>query len=640
MKNYILTLFLVVFSLNLFAQELDQMRFRSLVNLSNYIANDYVNAIEDGIIINEFEYAEMLEFADELQLIHADLKANLSSTDFPSYISDIDILEEKIIAKESPKEIKNIANQLSQDLLALGILNNVPSTYPDIANGKVLYKNNCQYCHGKKGLGDGLSAKGLNPAPSNFLESQHIFPFHIYNTVQLGIEGTSMAPQQHLTESETWDLAFYVMTLTYEDTLVNENFANEARSKVDLALLSNASNKEIEQIFTTNAFEKVKALRFFEGVHSKETSLDLTLEMLQESIALYQNNDFDGATQKALNAYFVGFEPVERELGATNPSKVTLIEKEMMVFRSYLAKGGNKASLEEQYEKIAYHFGIIKSEKGKNSFWDIFLYSIAILIREGLEALLIIVAILAALNSFKEGEKAKIYVHSGWIIAVVLGVISFFFVGKLIDMGSHMRELLEGFGALLAVVILLSVSFWLHDKSNAVSWSRYVREKLSKHLSSNSLWSVAILSFIVVFREAFESVIFLSSLTMSGGKESGWAVLAGTVFSALIIIVAGLAIIRFSKRLPIQQVFKISSITMLILAVILAGKGLKELQEAGFVGVDLLGFRASVDFLGFYPTYQTIGAQLLALAIALLLWYVNKRKTKTITVQAVSTDNV
>ena len=608
------------------------MKFRSMVNLSNYIANDYVNAVDEGVVINEFEYLEMMEFANQLQAIHQDLTPSLVSTSFPSYIEQIDLLEEKILAKENPAVIRELSNVLAQNLIALEILNNFPLSYPDIANGKQLYKTNCQHCHGEKGLGDGLSSKGLNPAPSNFLESQHIFPFHIYNTVQLGIEGTSMAPQQHLSDTETWDLAFYVMTLTYGDTLINKDLQTEARSHVDLATLSNKTNSDLEILFDEQAFDKVKALRYFEGLNSRAASLDLTLNMLQEAITIYKSDDLDGANQKALDAYFIGFEPVEIALGATSPGKVTLIEKEMVVFRSFLSDTGNEEALAEQYDKIAYHFDVIKSEKEQSGFWFTFFASVSILIREGLEALLIVVAILAALNSFKGGEEAKKYVHSGWISALVIGVVSYFFANKLIALGSHNRELIEGFGALLAVVILLGVGFWLHDKSNAQSWSKYVKEKLSKHLSANSLWSIAFLAFIVVFREAFESVIFLSSLTISGGEESGFAVLAGTIFSAIIILVIGLAILKFSKKLPIHQVFMFSSITMLVLAVILAGKGIKELQEAAFVGVDLMSFRTSIDLLGFYPTYQTIGAQIISIVLAAGLWYWNKRKAKALIV--------
>jgi high-affinity iron transporter len=113
---------------------------------------------------------------------------------------------------------------------------------------------------------------------------------------------------------------------------------------------------------------------------------------------------------------------------------------------------------------------------------------------------------------------------------------------------------------------------------------------------------------------------------MGSTSVAGTAVIIGSVCSAALILVIGMLIIKFSKRLPIHQVFKISSITMIVLAVVLAGRGIKELQEAAFIGVDLLSFRFSFDMLGFYPTIQTASAQVITLIIALVLWFYNKKK--------------
>lgn len=623
------SILLIIFSFlgsTLHAEEVDQQKFRSLVNLSNYIANDYPNAVAFDTIINEFEYAEMVEFIATMQTLHEELKPSISNEEFANLSSSLEKLELAINNKQEALLIQQLSNDISEALLNQNVLANVPNQQVNIVAGQQLFIENCASCHGEKGRGNGPASLGLSPAPSNFLEAQHLFPFHIFNTVQLGIEGTSMAAQTHLSEQETWDLAFYVMTLTYEDIVVDESKYPTGIAQVNLTDLANLSNDKLIEVFPNDGFEIVKAMRFHHGEITKNESLDLTLAMLQAAMASYHQGESEKANQLALDAYFIGFEPVEIELGATNPGKVVLIEKEMMIFRSLLAEPNNDSLVKEQYDKIVYHFDIIENEEEQSGFWFVFLASFSILIREGIEALLIIVAILAALNTFKEGEKAKSYVHGGWIAALLIGFVSYFFAGKLIEMGAHKRELIEGFGALLAVVILLSVGFWLHDKSNAISWSKYVKSKLSKHLNANSLWSIALLAFVVVFREAFESVIFLSSLSMAGGSESGLAVLMGSLFSAVIIGIIGVLIIKFSKQLPIHQVFKISSITMIILAVILAGRGVKELQEAAFVGVDLLGFRFSMDVLGIYPTYQTLAAQLLALLVALGLWYLNKRK--------------
>jgi len=615
----------VVFISTIKAETNEQFYFRTMINLADYIANDYPNAVQNGEIINDFEYAEMAEFTERILENYEEAKKEHSSDAFDALPSKFDALNEAISSKASPEKVNVLAKEISATLLDEGILLNVPANYPSISNGKKLYQNHCTSCHGDLGLGDGALGVNLDPLPANFKESPHLFPFHIYNTIQLGIEGTAMAPVA-LSEDETWDLAFYVMTLMHEDSLVDESLLTDALTKIDLGTLANSTDEQIANNFEHNGLDYAKALRFYQAEKSSRAqSLDLTLTMLQNSMMLYKANMFKAADKAALDAYFIGFEPVEIELGAKHPEKVILIEKEMMIFRSYLKEAGNMAQIKEQYDVIAYHFDDIKNEDGKNGFWFDFIASVSILLREGLEALLIIVAILAALNTFEGGKKAKKFVHFGWLSATLIGVVSFFFVNKLIDLGAHNRELIEGFGALFAVVILLSIGFWLHDKSNAQSWSKYIKDKLSKHLSTNSLWSIAILSFVVVFREAFESVIFLSSITM-GAESSSFAVLLGTVFSAVLLLVIAVLIIKFAKKLPIHQVFLFSSITMLILAIILAGKGVKELQEAAFVGVNLLNFRFSWDLIGFYPTMQTIGAQIITFVISVALWIFNKKK--------------
>ena len=596
-----------------------------MINLADYIANDYPNAVQDGEIINEFEYAEMAEFSNRILENYKEAKKEYTSPNFNSLPNKLTILNGAIAKKDSPEKVNKLAKEISDLLVNEGVLLNMPSQYPNIANGKNLYQIHCTACHGDKGLGNGPLGVNLDPTPANFVESPHLFPFHIYNTTRLGIEGTGMQPVS-LSDEETWDLAFYVMTLTYKNNDYNKDLFTEANAEIDLGTLSNLSNEQIAAKFTSDGAAKTKSLRFHQAEKSsKEQSLELTLEMLRNATMLYKANKYKAADQAALDAYFIGFEPVEIELGAKNPNKVLLIEKEMMIFRSYLKEAGNQKQINEQYDVIAYHFEGIKNNENKGGFWFDFIASISILLREGLEALLIIVAILAALNTFEGGKKAKKYVHFGWISAALIGVVSYFYVNKLIALGSHNRELIEGFGALLAVAILLSVGFWLHDKSNAQSWSKYVKDKLSKHLTSNSLWSIAILSFVVVFREAFESVIFLSSITM-GEESSSVAVLLGTLFSFVLLLIIAVLIIKYAKKLPIHQVFLFSSITMIVLAVILAGKGVKELQEAALVGVNLLNFRFSWDLIGFYPTVQTIGAQIVTIFIAVVLWFANQRK--------------
>lgn len=599
---------------------------RVLINLNNYIANDYPNAVENSIIIDDFEYAEMIEFSATLLEEYSKIGHLLNASDVEKLTQSFTKLKDIINQKGNHDDILEITTVIKEMLLSYNLVATAPERWPNIKEGQKLYSLYCTSCHGEKGLGDGPISQGLNPPPSNLTEAFHLSPFHTFNTMELGIEGTSMAAMPQLSETEKWDIAFYVQTLSLSDEIKTSDrkLVAQLLEVVDLNKVSQLNNEELLSLLGENGAKKLEALRFYSAGNDMEVSLMLTKSLLNKSMQAYISGNLTEAKNFALQAYFEGFEPVERKIIATNAALVRNVEAEMLAYRSILNKENQIAQAESQLNKIYDLLDSIDTEQeAGNSFLFVFIATLSILIREGLEALLIIVAILSALRAMG-AEEAKKYVHAGWITAVLIGVIGYFFTAKLIAMGAQSRELIEGLGALIAVVILLSVGLWLHDKSTAAKWQQYVKTKIQKSLNKGSFIAIGVLGFVVVFREAFESVIFLSALTVDGETSSKNGVLAGTIVSAILIIAIGVLIVKYSKKLPVHKVFKVSSIAMMILAVILAGKGIKELQEAGFVSVHLAPFNFSFDFLGFYPTYETLAAQLLVLAISFGITRMNK----------------
>jgi high-affinity iron transporter len=601
---------------------------RTLINISDYIANDYVNAVEDNAVIDEFEYDEMLEFSANLLEIYENVKSSIDNPEFSLLPALIEELQTAIEQMADNKIVKQKAERIKKVLLSLNIVETAPAIWPSLAEGKKLYAINCAACHGEKGLGDGVLSKGMIPEPTDFTEADHLSPFHIFNTIHLGIEGTSMAAMPHLSDEEKWDIAFYVQSLTLTDFKDKHNkiFFREASQFAGLAEIALLNNDELQELFPEKNKEYLLALRFHQPENQLAEAINLTKLLLSNAVEKYLEGDFKTAGNLALQAYFEGFEPVERKIIATNAATVRNVEAEMLAFRSALSKENQGAEVEERYNRlIALLDSIDTEEEESGGFWFALLATISILIREGLEALLIIVAILSALRAMG-AEQAKKYVHAGWLSAVLIGIAGYFFTARLIAMGAQSRELIEGIGALIAVVVLLSVGFWLHDKSNAARWNQYIRGKIQKHLSSGSNIAIGLLAFVVVFREAFESVIFLSALTVGGDSASKNGVLAGSLISLIFILILAVLIVRFSKKLPVHHVFKISSIAMIVLAVILAGKGMKELQEAGIFSVNLAPFNFNIEFLGIFPTWEGIGLQLFVLLISLGMIAYNKSK--------------
>lgn len=599
---------------------------RSLMNLNDYISNDYINAVQNERIIDEVEYEEMIDFSLALFNLYNQVESEIEHGKFNQLLPFLDSLQLLIHQKASIDEIKMVTKEIRLLLTSLDIVQTAPNHWPDIVNGKKLYEINCSNCHGKIGLGDGELAKSSVPEPTNFYETNYLTGFHIYNTILLGIEGTSMAAQTHLSEDEKWDIAFYVQTLVLKEVNFDKsiNYFKNALERITLQDVATKTNTEL--LFELPDKKLLYAVRFHQTENGSYEGILLTKSLLNQTVELYKSGNYKEANSMALKAYFEGFEPVERTIIVKQPKVVRNVEAEMLALRSLLSTPNQLEVILDRINNIELYLDSIDMEESSsNNFWFSLFATLSILIREGLEALLIIVAILSALRAMKSEEAIK-YVHFGWISALVLGIASYLLVEKVLELGAYNREIIEGVGALLAVVILLSVGYWLHDKSNAQRWQQYVKGKIQKNLNKGSYIGIGILAFVVVFREAFESVVFLSALTAGGETAAKNGVAVGFVISLLFIVVLAVFIIKFSKKIPVHHVFKISSILIIVLAIILSGKGIKELQEAGVVGVKLLPLNLHIDFLGIYPTIQTFGAQMFVFFIAMILMYINKRK--------------
>jgi high-affinity iron transporter len=148
---------------------------------------------------------------------------------------------------------------------------------------------------------------------------------------------------------------------------------------------------------------------------------------------------------------------------------------------------------------------------------------------------------------------------------------------------------------------------------------------VKRTLSTGNLLGLAAISFFAVFREAFESVLFLSALTLEQGTSHKMAVAGGAVAAITLVLALAAVLLRYSVRLPIRSLFKYSSSVMGVLCIILVGKGIHAIQEAGLLPITAAPLAVRFDLFGLYPTVETLGAQIALLLTVLLLWYVPKR---------------
>ncbi len=603
---------------------------RMMVHLLDYIAVDYSMAVQEGKIISQAEFSEMKEFVGTIK--------RLSDATSTSTRSDILLLENLILEKASPSKVASVASNIKQDVIGHFQLEIAPKRWPKIANGKQLFALHCQSCHGGRGKGDGVLASALDPAPTNFHhpdKANGLSPFQAYNTIRLGVEGTGMRAFNELGDDEVWDLAFYVLSLPYEGQKPEkEDVKAQLEISPTLEMLASSNNEELQEKLQleTGLPHMISALRLFPQDLVDEEQVDYLAKAknwVNEAVEAYEAGKLEEARTLALTAYLEGVEPVEVQLRANDASLVANIEGSMSAMRSSIEKGRDLSIIRQQAQASIVLLNEAQGVLGEKSFsgWLAFLLSSSIILREGLEAFLVVITVLGIIRSLKI-KNAAAYVHGGWLAAIALGFLLWLAADRLFTFSGAQREVMEGAIALFAVGVLLYVGFWMHSKSEAGKWQAYVKTRIQSLARKENMMGLAFLSFLVVFREAFESVLFLSALNMEVGESHQTAFVGGIVAAFLALGIISVLLLRFSKKIPITQLFKYSAIIISFLAVVLTGKGIHALQEAGILGISSTPFNLRWSLLGIYPAWESLLSQLFIIGLILFLWNVGNKVMK------------
>ncbi|SFD86463.1 cytochrome c/FTR1 family iron permease [Massilia yuzhufengensis] len=595
---------------------------RQLWQLLDYVAVDYAGAVQNGAIVSELEYGEMQEFSTRAQNqvqalpphpLHAELAAATIK------------LKQAVERKESPQQVAQLAREANRVLLQAYPFPVAPRALPDLARGAALYQVQCASCHGAAGAGDGALAAKLEPKPIAFTDEERARSrslMALYQVISQGVEGTSMPAFAGLSEHERWSLAFYVGSLALKDTDIaagESAFAqNNATSATipDMNTLVTATEEELAKASEPSTARAVLAYaRTHPGAvqeQQERKGIVLARKLLQDSLDALKNNQRAKATELALSAYLDGFEPLEARLDATDRQLLVDVERTMQLYRGAVAQG-NVLRATEYAGQLDADFVRVEELTGANKTdaTTVFVGALTILLREGVEALLIVIAMVAFLRK-AERPQALHYVHAGWISALGAGALTWVVATYMVSISGASREVTEGLSSLFAAAVLLSVGLWMHQKGQAGQWQAYLKQHLTAAMEKRSAWALFALAFIAVYREVFETVLFYSALAADG---NGPALLAGFVTGLVLLSVIAVIFLRTSARMPIGKFFSFSSVLVAVLAVVLVGKGIAGLQEAGWMmATPITGLRVPV--LGIYPTIQTYGAQLALLLAA------------------------
>ncbi len=609
--------------------------------LLDYIAVDYREAVADGKIVNQTEYDEMVEFSASARERISGLPSSAAKADLQRQAAAL----ERIIAdKNQPERIATVARALAADLISAYPVPLAPSTAPDFARGRTLYAQNCASCHGMNGDGKGPIAVDMDPPPIAFADEARARErsiFALYQVIEQGLDGTSMASFASLPPQDRWALAFYSGSLAYpaSDAAEGERLwkaDSTLRSGFDLEKLVGMTPATLAEAIGDDKAKLLVAYlrRHPEAATAEQTngSLALARSRLDQALAAYQRQDRKAATDLALSAYLDGFEPVEPVLASRDNALMIRIEGAMANLRAGIARGAPVETVRAQIAALDGLFAEAETALAPSeaSATSSFLAAFTILVREGLEAILIVIAMITFL---KKADRKDVlpYVHGGWIAALVAGGATWAAATWLITISGASRELTEGFGSLFAALVLLWVGIWMHGKSNAEAWQRYIRDKLSHALTKRSAWFLFGLAFIVVYREVFETILFYAAIWSQG---NGGAVFAGAGAAIVVLTLVAWMMMRFSRTLPIGKFFAYSSALIAVLAVVLIGKGVSALQEAGYLPIDPLSGFPRIELLGLYPTREGLIAQILVAALLVIGFAYNRRTAAAIERQA------
>jgi high-affinity iron transporter len=335
-------------------------------------------------------------------------------------------------------------------------------------------------------------------------------------------------------------------------------------------------------------------------------SMQSELDLLADAQAALAKNDFPTAATR-LKSFETAWLDVEGQVKTRSADDYRQTETDMALASTLASQNSpqtvdvvNRMATRLQPYRTAQSYGIFDAD--------------IIILREGLEALLVIVALSAFLR--KSGNAAGqtwlwLGATAGLVLSIALGLAIQAFFGAIVNPSN--RELLEGVIGLFAAVMLIYVSYWLHSKASLGGWQRYIDERTSQAIQGGQLFGLAVLAFLAVFREGAETALFylgmvgnISTSDLLSGLGAGFGGLAVLGFLMLVVGV----------RIPMRPFFTVASVLVFYLCFKFAGTGVHALQVSGLVPAGSASYLPTFDFLGLYPTWPTTIAQVVLLAAA------------------------
>ena len=604
----------------------------AILHMLDYVAVDYAEAVRDGAVADAGEYEEQVEFVSQARALLDRLPPRAARG---RLVADADALLALVRARGSAADVSAAAQRLRRALIEAYDVPVAPRRAPDLRAAAAAYAAQCATCHGAEGRGDGPAGRALSPPPASFHDRERLAQrsvYGLYSTITLGVAGTGMTGYAALPEDERWGLAFFVANLGVPpaDVARGGDLWRAGTGKTVIGDLRAVAALTERQARERGGDEAALVLAYLRGQPDAvgEDALARSERLLRDSAAAYRDGRREAAQALATAAYLEGFELVEPGLDAVDRPLRQAVEKEMGGYRTLLRGDAPTEAVDAQVRAIAALLDQARARLAPGRLPPLAAFGGALLIvlREGLEALLVVAAIGALL--VKTGRRDALpYVHAGWVGALALGGVTWVAASYAVSLSGATRETTEGATALVASAILLYVGFWMHGKAYATRWEGFLRARLGSALSRRTTWALAALSFLAVYREAFETVLFAQALWQHAGLDRRGAVLGGFGAAAALLALLGWLIVRGGLRLPLGAFFGATSAVLAALAVVLAGKGIAALQEAGVVPVSPIEAPA-LPLVGLYPSAQGVALQAALLVVVAAGFFLTYRSAR------------
>jgi high-affinity iron transporter len=348
-----------------------------------------------------------------------------------------------------------------------------------------------------------------------------------------------------------------------------------------------------------------------EAVHE----LDTGRRLVDTSVQLYQDGDTAGAYEAARNSYLDHFEYVEIPLRVRDEGLTLEVEEDYATLRNLIEAGSPINDVEASAAEVQRGLDEVEktlSEPGLAAPLIALTYAFTILFREGLEAVLVVAAVLGYLEASRNTQYRK-PVLRGVAGAVLATIVLFIVATAFVQLAPLQRELLEAGTALLAVVVLFYVSFWLVTRLEHRRWMEFVKAKVWTAATTGSTVALAGVGFTAVFREGFETVLFYQALiTFSDGLIEYIAI--GTVLGLVALAGIGWVIFKAGRRIPIKAFLTTAVTVVMVVSVAFAGNAVRGFQEAALLPVTYIESLPRLPIFvahltGWYPTRETLLAQ-------------------------------